>query len=53
VLSCLATFTASPNFCGMTITEFNPDHADEAGALAATFIDGLARVLVGKKSALF
>lgn len=53
VLSCLATFTASPNFCGMTITEFNPDHADEAGALAAAFIDGLARVLVGKKPAQF
>ena len=51
VLTCLATFTASPNFCGMTITEFNPDHADEEGVLAATFIDGLARALVGKKPA--
>jgi len=53
VLTCLATFSASPNFCGMTITEFNPDHADEEGVLATTFIAGLAKTLVGKGPSLF
>jgi len=48
VITCLAKFSTSPHFSGMIITEFNPDHADEEGVLAATFIDGLAKALVGK-----
>jgi hypothetical protein len=39
----LAVFTASPKFTGLVVTEFNPDHADEAGALAQAFVQGLAR----------
>jgi len=44
-LECLSVFTANPNFCGLTITEFNPDHVDEEGTNALTFIKGLAKTL--------
>lgn len=37
-IACLATFAASPAFGGLVITEFNPDHADENGELAAKFV---------------
>ena len=50
-MACLAAFVSSPKFGGLTVTEFNPDHADEDGALAATFIQGLAGALVGKEVA--
>lgn len=51
-MACLAVFTSSPNFGGLTVTEFNPDHADEGNALAATFLEGLAQALVGKEPAM-
>jgi arginase len=51
-LACLAVFASSPNFCGLTVTEFNPDHADEENVLAATFNKGLAQVLAGQASAM-
>ena len=44
---CLGVFAASPKFGGMVITEFNPDHADEEGELAATFVREVADVLAG------
>jgi len=45
-MDCLAVFAASPSFGGLTVTEFNPDHADEEGALARTFVKRLANSLV-------
>ena len=45
VIACLAVFASSPKFAGLTITEFNPDHVDEEGILAETFITGLSRAL--------
>ena len=44
-LECLGTFTASPAFGGLVITEFNPDHADERGELAAAFVRGVVAAL--------
>lgn len=43
--TCLRIFTASAKFCGLIVTEINPDHADEEGALAERFVNGLAEVL--------
>lgn len=48
-LACLAVFASSPNFSGLTVTEFNPDHADEESTLA--FIEGLAQALAGQEPA--
>jgi arginase len=45
-MTCLGVFVSSPQFAGLTITEFNPDHADEAGTLAVTFIDSVVNVLM-------
>lgn len=47
-MACLAVFASSPNFSGLTVTEFNPDHVDEEGTVAETFLEGLAHALVGK-----
>ncbi len=47
-MACLTVFVASPKFAGLTITEFNPDHADEDGILATTFVEQLAHALAGK-----
>ncbi len=44
-MACLGVFAASPQFAGLTITEVNPDHADEDGALGVAFTAGLARAL--------
>lgn len=44
-MSCLSIFAASAHFGGLVITEFNPDHMDEEGVLAATFVQGVARAL--------
>jgi arginase len=41
----LAIFAASPRFRGLVVTEFNPDHADEEGALAAALAQGIADVV--------
>jgi arginase len=41
----LKVFTASPSFAGLTITEFNPDHADEEGTLASGFASEVATAL--------
>ena len=49
VMGCLAVFAASPGFGGLVITEFNPDHADEEGELAATFVREVAGVLSENK----
>ena len=46
-MACLRVFAASPGFAGLTVTEFNPDHADEEGELAQGFVEGLARALAG------
>ncbi len=43
----LEVFASSPRFAGLTITEFNPDHADEEGTLAAVFTSELAAALAG------
>jgi arginase len=50
-MACLAVFASSPKFSGLTVTEFNPDHVDQDGALAVTFLEGLARALAGKEPA--
>ena len=44
-MGCLEVFAESPNFAGLTITEFNPDHTDEEGVLAAAFASGVAAAL--------
>lgn len=41
-MASLAVFAASPRFGGLVVTEFNPDHADEEGALAAALAQGIA-----------
>ena len=48
-LACLEVFVSSPQCAGLTITELNPDHADEDGVLAATFVEGVASALVSTK----
>ena len=49
-ITCLEVFASSPHFAGLTITEFNPDHADEEGELAAAFVRGVAGALAGNES---
>lgn len=44
-IACLEVFVSSPSFAGLTITEFNPDHADGEGTLAAIFTSEVAAVL--------
>ncbi len=44
-MDCLRVFAASPQLAALTITEFNPDHADEDGADARIFADALAGAL--------
>lgn len=44
-IAALGVFAASPRFAGLTITEFNPDHADEEGELAKTFVAAVAQAL--------
>ena len=44
-ISCLKAFVRSPKFCGLTITEINPDHADEEGAVLSGFAESIAEVL--------
>lgn len=41
----VGVFAASPRFGGLVVTEFNPDHTDEEGVLAATLAQGIADVL--------
>jgi arginase len=43
--SCLKLFVRSPKFLGLTITEINPDHGDEEGALLGAFAESIADVL--------
>jgi arginase len=50
-MDCLSVFAASPQFGGLVVTEFNPDHADEEGKLAATFVEHLAQALCAIGSA--
>jgi arginase len=50
VMACLAVFASSPKFSGLTVTEFNPDHTDQEGALAVTFLDGLIQALAGNRN---
>ena len=47
-VSSLEIFARSPGFAGLVITEFNPDHADEEGELAATFVRAVADALAGR-----
>jgi arginase len=44
-ISCLKLFVQSPRFSGLTITEINPDHADEEGAVLSGFAESIAEVL--------
>ena len=44
-MACLELFVSSPKFAGLIITEINPDHADEQGVLATTFVEGVANAL--------
>lgn len=44
-MECLGVFAASPRFGGLAVTEFDPDHADEEGALATALAQGIADVL--------
>ena len=46
-IACLTAFAASPRFGGLVVTEFNPDHADEDGELAATFAEAITGALAG------
>jgi len=46
-IACLTAFAASPRFGGLVVTEFNPDHADEDGELAATFAEAMTGALAG------
>jgi hypothetical protein len=46
-MACLTAFAASPGFGGLVVTEFNPDHADENGELAATFVQKMTGALAG------
>jgi arginase len=43
-MASLRAFTASPNFAGLVVTEFNPDH-DPDTSWAARFVDDLASIL--------
>ena len=43
-MACLEVFVSSPQFAGLSIAEINPDHADEQGILATTFVESLVRV---------
>jgi arginase len=43
-MASLRKFTASPNFAGLVVTEFNPDH-DPDTSWAARFVDDLASIL--------
>ena len=45
VLECLSVFTLSKKFCGLVITELNPDHTDPEGKVIKRFINGLTKVL--------
>ena len=45
VLECLSIFTSSKKFCGLIITELNPDHADKEGMVINRFIKGLVKAL--------
>lgn len=44
-ISCLKVFVRSPKLSGLTITENNPDHADEERALLGAFAESIAEVL--------
>lgn len=48
-MACLAAFASSPKFAGLTVTEFNPNHADQEGVLAVTFLRALAQALAGNQ----
>jgi arginase len=50
VIACLGVFAASPEFGGLVITEFNPDHADGEGELAETFVRRVTDALAGNRS---
>ena len=50
-MDCLLVFCASPRFGGLVVTEFNPDHVDEEGHMAATFVKELTNALTGALSA--
>ena len=52
-LVCLGVFAASPKCAGLVVTEFNPDHADEAGETATIFVQGLVDAVAGRKARSF
>ena len=52
-LVCLGVFAASPKCAGHVVTEFNPDHADEAGETATVFVQGLVDAVAGREARSF
>jgi len=44
-ITCLKVFVQSLKFSGLTITEINPDHADEEGVVLGGFAESIAEVL--------
>lgn len=48
-MACLEVFVASSQFAGLSIAEINPDHADEQGILATTFVESLVKVFGVKR----
>ena len=48
-MACLEVFVSSPKCVGLTITEFNPDHADEDGVFVATFVEGVVSAFARAK----
>lgn len=48
-MACLEVFVSSPKCVGLTITEFNPDHADEDGIFVAAFAEGVVSAFARAK----
>jgi hypothetical protein len=48
----LAVFASNSSFGGSTLTEFNPDHVDEEGTMATTFIQGIAHAFARPEPAI-
>lgn len=45
LLEAVATVAADERFAGLTVSQFNPDHADREGAAATRFVRGLVEAL--------
>ena len=45
VIFCISIFASSPNFGGLVITEFNPDHVYDNGETTKRFLEGISGAL--------